>query len=171
MPLYVGDYMAATSRLTTEQHGAYLLMIMDYWKNGPIPDDDAVICQITKLSPNAWSKSKALLLAFFERSNGRLLHHRVEKEKAIAITRVEIAHVRAVTAAEARWKRQSDAASNAQSNATSNEQAIPDAMLEDVLDECQSQSQSQSPVKTSHVGGPLLWSDGRWHEVAEVANG
>jgi uncharacterized protein YdaU (DUF1376 family) len=41
MPFYVGDYLSATGRLTTEQHGAYLLILLDYWKNGPPPNDDA----------------------------------------------------------------------------------------------------------------------------------
>ena len=57
MPLYVADYLSATSRLTTEQHGAYLLLLMDYWKNGAPPNNDAVLAQITKLSPNAWSNA------------------------------------------------------------------------------------------------------------------
>ena len=61
MPLYIGDYLADTTRLTTEQHGAYLLLIMDYWRSGKLPDNDAVLMQITRLQPNAWSNARAML--------------------------------------------------------------------------------------------------------------
>jgi uncharacterized protein YdaU (DUF1376 family) len=69
MPLYVGDYLSATTRLTTEQHGAYFLLLLDYWKSGPPPNDDAVLAQIARMSPAAWRKAKpALILGFFDGS-------------------------------------------------------------------------------------------------------
>ena len=121
MPIYVGDYLAATSRLTTEQHGAYLLLIMDYWKNGPIPDDDQALMQITRMSEHAWSKSSSILRAFFEHSNGMLMHTRIEREKVEAESNSTRNTARAKAAAEARW------AKKAPSNAPSINQALPDA--------------------------------------------
>ena len=55
MLLYIGDYLACTSRLTTELHGAYRLLIMDYWMNGPLPDDDMILASIVRMPIDAWS--------------------------------------------------------------------------------------------------------------------
>ena len=84
MPLYIGDYLADTTRLTTEQHGAYLLLIMDYWRSGKLPDNDAVLMQITRLQPNAWSNARAMLEQFFSIENGFWIHSRIDKELELA---------------------------------------------------------------------------------------
>ena len=81
MPLYIGDYLADTARLTTEQHGAYLLLLMDYWRSGRLPDNDQVLAQISKLSPDAWGNAKAMLKQFFSISDGYWIHARVEKNE------------------------------------------------------------------------------------------
>jgi len=81
MPLYIGDYLADTSRLTTEQHGAYLLLIMDYWRNGRLPDDDAILANIARLSPESWAKHRGVLQGFFEGQDGEWVHERIEQEK------------------------------------------------------------------------------------------
>lgn len=70
MPLYIGDYLADTTRLTTEQHGAYLLLLMDYWRNGPPPDDEQTLASITKLSVQQWRRHEAVLRTFFQPGDG-----------------------------------------------------------------------------------------------------
>lgn len=85
MPFYVGDYLAATARLTTEQHGAYLLLLLDYWRNGPPPNDDPVLAQIARMTPVAWKKAKPALIGFFDERDGRLIQRRAERERERAI--------------------------------------------------------------------------------------
>ena len=81
MPFYVGDYLSATGRLTTEQHGAYLLILLDYWKNGAPPDDDAVLAALARMSPSAWKKARSALIGFFEIRDGLWVQKRVEHER------------------------------------------------------------------------------------------
>lgn len=106
MPLYVGDYLSATGRLTTEQHGAYLLILLDYWKNGPPPNDDAVLAQIARLSLPAWRKAKPSLIGFFEVQNGQLIQKRVEKERERAVDLTEKRSKAGKASADARKAKQ-----------------------------------------------------------------
>lgn len=130
MPIYLGDYLGKTQRLTTEQHGAYLLLIFDYWRNGPPPADDGVLAQITRLSRPAWRKMKPVIRAFFEERDGKLFHPRIEEELHKAEENKERRTDRARKGAEARWSgKPKDASSNttrnARSNASSKRQALP----------------------------------------------
>jgi uncharacterized protein YdaU (DUF1376 family) len=145
MPLYIADYLADTTRLTTEQHGAYLLLIMDYWRNGPLPDDDGSLANITRLSMPQWKKHRPVLARLFIVEGGEWLHKRVDTELQAAAENAAKHEERAKKAAAARWSKESK--SNASSNATS----TPEAQLE----ECPSPSPSPKPTtegKPSFVG-------------------
>ena len=65
MPLYVGDYLGDTGHLTTTQHGAYLLLMMHYWRKGELPDDDRQLSKIAKLPLKTWCEFRATLQDFF----------------------------------------------------------------------------------------------------------
>ena len=65
MPLYIGDYLGDTGHLTTTQHGAYLLLMMHYWRKGELPDDDIQLAAITGLSLREWRKSRFTIQQFF----------------------------------------------------------------------------------------------------------
>ena len=178
MPLYIADYLADTSRLTTEQHGAYLLLLIDYWRNGPLPDDDVVLAQITRMSHDAWSNSRSTLQAFFKQESSKWIHGRVEAELSKAKHNSEANSRRAKAAAQARW--------NTESNSKSNAPSMPRAVLEDMLEECPSPSPSEviktntsaeadfnrfwevwptSPRKVSKVKCLSVWKQKRLHAV------
>lgn len=80
-PLYVGDYARDTFHLTTEEHGAYLLLLMASWsQNGRLSDDKKELAAITKTSPEKWRTLAPKMRAFFVVENGEWIHPRVAKE-------------------------------------------------------------------------------------------
>jgi uncharacterized protein YdaU (DUF1376 family) len=87
MPLYIGDYLSATQHLSTEQNGAYLLLLMSAWKfGGELPDDDEQLSSIAKLPLERWIKTRQVLCRFFEIKAGVWTQGRLtaEIDKAIA---------------------------------------------------------------------------------------
>jgi uncharacterized protein YdaU (DUF1376 family) len=65
MPIYIGDYLADTGHLSTTQHGAYLLLLMHYWRKRELPEDDKQLAAIAKLPLRIWLDSKDTIQAFF----------------------------------------------------------------------------------------------------------
>lgn len=88
MPLHVHDYLKDTTRLSTEMHGAYLLLILDYWQSGPLPDDNAKLARITRLSPREWMVIRASIECFFRVHGGKWTHKRIEAEYSDAVSRM-----------------------------------------------------------------------------------
>ena len=85
MPLYVGDYLRDTRHLTTIQHGAYLLLIMEYWTKGKLPSTDAERRRITSMTGKQWLSNRLAIASMFTPD---WRHPRIDKEieKATAIS-------------------------------------------------------------------------------------
>lgn len=86
MPLYIGDYIADTMHLTTEEHGAYLLLLMTAWnRGGKLPNNDAQLALICRAERKAWSRLRGVVLAFFEVDGEFLVQPRLAKEYENAV--------------------------------------------------------------------------------------
>jgi len=81
MPLYIADYLADTGHLSTEEHGAYFLLLMHAWTSGgPLPLDGERLRRIARMETKAWRSSEPVLREFFYERDGQLWHSRVDTE-------------------------------------------------------------------------------------------
>lgn len=90
MPLYVARYLADTSHLTAVAHGAYMLLIMNYWQRGkPLPDDDRKLSVIARCTSDEWAEIRDDLAEFFTIENGVWTHDKVAHEIKKAAEKIE----------------------------------------------------------------------------------
>lgn len=82
MPLYVGDYLADTSHLTIEQSGCYLHLLMSQWRVGYVPDDDAKLAAICRVTRAYFVRHIGpAVRPFFSSDGERLTQGRLERER------------------------------------------------------------------------------------------
>ncbi|QQN40210.1 DUF1376 domain-containing protein [Acinetobacter sp. CS-2] len=141
MPLYIGDLQAKFTRLSSEQVGATLFLMMDFWKNGPIPNAPHILMSVTKLTS---PKTKSLMttlkaLNLFEEVNGFIQSNYFTALKEQAIQNQKLKSERGKVAAQARWNKNTSNANASDSQCSSNAQALPK--------ECPSSSSSSSPQR------------------------
>src|SRR2546428_567399 len=97
MPFYVADYMADTAHLSTEEHGAYMLLILAYWQsqkplrtfngcsttvepalNERSTDVERVLndrlAVVARMSSERWAMVRPVLAEFFEERDGYWYH-------------------------------------------------------------------------------------------------
>jgi uncharacterized protein YdaU (DUF1376 family) len=81
MKFNIGDYLADTMHLSCMQHGIYLLLIMAYFKQGSLPDEERVLARICTLSPALWRRHSPAVMAMFYRDKvGKWRHKRIDAE-------------------------------------------------------------------------------------------
>lgn len=79
MQLYIADYLADTMHLSTEEHGAYLLLMFNYWQTGrAIPKNR--LAKIARVSDSRWAELQTALKEFFEDDGESWVHLRIERD-------------------------------------------------------------------------------------------
>ncbi|WP_024208537.1 YdaU family protein [Escherichia coli] len=81
MQLYIADYLADAMHLSAEEHGAYLLLMFNYWQTGkPIPKNR--LAKIARLTNERWADVEPSLQEFFCDNGEEWVHLRIEEDLA-----------------------------------------------------------------------------------------
>jgi len=141
MPLYVGNYLADTTHLTTQQHGAYFLLICSYWQRGFLPDDDEQLARICGLSLPEWKRHRPVLRQFFKEGWS---HTRVDRELASALEKYERRANAGKRGNQVRWGDRNAIALGSQSQSQSQSQQKELSQGEESLSEGTSEKKGTS---------------------------
>lgn len=151
-PFHIDKYLGHTMHLDTEGHGAYLLLMLHYYRTGaPPPDNDRALASICKLPLARWMDLRPLMLPFFVVADGVWRHERIEGEMLEASSKHAASIARASAAADARWRKKSssnapgmpqasdkDSSKHARSRkrASSNAPSMPEALHQASTEQC-----------------------------------
>lgn len=102
LTLWTDAYLSDTRHLSTVEHGAYLLLLMEAWRRPhcDLPDDDMILARLSGLSGKEWGKIKPIIMAFWTR-DGR---SKTWKQKRLVKER-DAARVRSKSASDNSSKR------------------------------------------------------------------
>lgn len=106
---YPKDYLAdeAVSRMTLEQQGAYMWLLCYAWsmdKPGVLPNDDAVLAQLSTLGPR-WSECREAIARAFKISDSEWIQERMRRERRAQIKRKSHRSEAGKLGANARWRK------------------------------------------------------------------
>lgn len=110
---HIDDYLGNTMNLDTEGHGAYLLLILHYYRTGkPIRDNDRTLAAIAKLPIDRWQERRDDLATFFKVEGGMWTHERIEAEMQEASIRYAARSAHGKLAAAAKYGKKIAAAAS-----------------------------------------------------------
>jgi uncharacterized protein YdaU (DUF1376 family) len=106
-PWYATDFRRDTYHLSAGADGIYRRLIDEYMVSGkPLPDSDASLAAIARVSADEWSANREVVRAFFKPRDGRLVHKRCEQELHAQRMRAASRSRIAKEAATVRWAKE-----------------------------------------------------------------
>lgn len=165
MPLYIGDYLKDTRRLSTLEHGAYMLLIMEYWSNGGIPNDDRKLARIVGLSDAEWAEIRENMAELFLDD---WQHKRINEE----LSKSEDKSNKAKDAASKRWQNDCNAdgmRTHSECNADGDADAMPSLPLPQSLSKKEKAKAFSKDAKGTRITGCWSPDPKDWHlAISEI---
>ena len=83
MPIFGDAYLADTTHLTTEEHGAYFLLLLAAWRQDDcaLPNDDKKLARIAGVSPQKWKSIRSTIMDFWTADGDRIFQARQRRER------------------------------------------------------------------------------------------
>ena len=79
---HAADYLLDTAGLTFEEHGAYLLLLINYYWAGSLPASRPELFALLRAGPKQQPVIERMIARYFHEEDGRIVHHRVDRELA-----------------------------------------------------------------------------------------
>ena len=83
LSIWTDAYLADTRHLSTLEHGAYLLLLMEAWrrKDCALPDDDELLSRLSGVPGDTWGHTKKTVMAFWALEDGYWTQKRLLRER------------------------------------------------------------------------------------------
>jgi uncharacterized protein YdaU (DUF1376 family) len=81
VPFHIGDFLSGTIHMDAEQTGAYMMLIVAHYNAGAqgLPNDDAQLARIARVSPRVWKRIKPILEPKFNKNKNFWVHEKCVK--------------------------------------------------------------------------------------------
>jgi len=109
LSIEVRAYLSDTMHLSSQEHGAYLLLLMAAWLRADcrLPDDDVFLARTARMTTRAWKPIRSTVMAFWTLDDeGYWLQKRLREER----TRISDTSKQRKGAANTRWLKNNETA-------------------------------------------------------------
>lgn len=154
MQFYVADYLADTMHLNAKQHGAYLLLLFNYWQRGkPLKNDSERLANVVRMHVEEWEENREVLAEFFEVTDDEWIHPRVEAD-------LEAVRAKSTKARASAQRRHSKGTANAERTQS---ERTPDA----VRTECHTDTDTDTDTDKKTLAPAGAKRDELWEAMIE----